>query len=404
MNDIIVLFIALLIIGGIAYTVMNRRQNAAASRSAVIRSQQERDVSAPVVPIAPSQAAAPVMQVPGPAVVEAEPDESPLPIEENDVTGSGEVESPTELPGFEVTANEDEEVDTTEIDTVRAEAVDGDEGMPADETAVSQEAQVTTGEVNHAAIYDDTQPQHDQRFAVTFDNGHKADIVRVSLNTEGKRIAEMLNLSAPQPVIFITGGAGYMSDDDKHLTMEIIRTIAEFAERQNAVVIDGGTESGIMQMIGDARKDAGYAFPLVGVAPMGKVSFPGYRNPKEEAYLEDSHSHFVLVDGEDWGVESEVIIRLTRSLSNDRRLPAVGVLINGGKIASQEVYLAVSKQLPMLILEGSGRFADEVATAFKTGKANQRIIQAILSGGDIQIVSTVEGPDAMRKKLEARFL
>jgi hypothetical protein len=86
-------------------------------------------------------------------------------------------------------------------------------------------------------------------------------------------------------------------------------------------------------------------------------------------------------------------------------MPQVGVLVNGGKIAANEVYLATTKDLnlPMIVLEGSGRFADELATAVRTGKTNQRILQAILAGGDIKLVATVEGPNKLREKLVERF-
>jgi hypothetical protein len=63
----------------------------------------------------------------------------------------------------------------------------------------------------------------------------------------------------------------------------------------------------------------------------------------------------------------------------------------------------VSNAVPIIVLEGSGRFADEVATAFKTGNAKQSILRAILAGGDIQLVATTDGPEAMRARLEARF-
>ena len=71
----------------------------------------------------------------------------------------------------------------------------------------------------------------------------------------------------------------------------------------------------------------------------------------------------------------------------------------------QEVYLATTheRKMSIIVLEGSGRAADDISTAFRTGKANQKILQAILAGGDIQLVGTIEGPDAMRAKLVAKF-
>jgi hypothetical protein len=248
-------------------------------------------------------------------------------------------------------------------------------------------------------------PKHDEIFTVQFENGHTAQAVRVRHDADSQAVLRTLGFAGHSPVIFISGGAGAMSDEDKRLTRNIIQGLVAFADEHNIVVIDGGTESGIMKMIGDTRHELGLTFPLIGVSPLGRVAWPGYDNPQQQAFLEDNHSHFVIVDGEEWGAESTMIVRLTYALAGPDK-PSVGVLINGGKIAMQEVYLATSthRKMPIIVLEGSGRAADEISTAFRTGKSTQRVLKAILSGGDIQLVGTVEGPPAMRKKLEAKFV
>jgi hypothetical protein len=55
------------------------------------------------------------------------------------------------------------------------------------------------------------------------------------------------------------------------------------------------------------------------------------------------------------------------------------------------------------VLEGSGRAADEISTAYRTGKTNQAVLQAILAGGNIELVGTSEGPDGLRRKLAQKF-
>ena len=60
-------------------------------------------------------------------------------------------------------------------------------------------------------------------------------------------------------------------------------------------------------------------------------------------------------------------------------------------------------KIPILVLEGSGRFAQELATAFRTGHANQRILKAIIQGGDIKLLATGEGVETMVEKLESHF-
>jgi hypothetical protein len=248
-------------------------------------------------------------------------------------------------------------------------------------------------------------PDPNKPFDMQFENGQSAHAVRVVANARAAVVCRLLGFKEPSPAIFVSGGASKMSRKDRKHTKEIIEGIAQFAEEHKAVIIDGGTESGIMKMVGDTRGKLGYRFPLIGVSPLGKVSYPGYENPNQEAFLEDSHSHFVLVDGDEWGVESKMIVALTQAIAGKDKKPSVGILINGGKVAMQEVYLASTRRqkMPMIVVEGSGRAADEISTAFRTGKADHTLLQAILSGGDIVLVGTVEGPAAIRLNLMQKF-
>ena len=118
-------------------------------------------------------------------------------------------------------------------------------------------------------------PLYNLPFTVTFANQQVARVLRAVPSANAAMIAGLLGFDKPQPVIFVSGGASGMSEDDQKHTRAIIGEVVRFAEEQGASVIDGGTESGIMKMVGDARSEIGGAFPLVGVAPVGKVSYPG---------------------------------------------------------------------------------------------------------------------------------
>lgn len=244
-------------------------------------------------------------------------------------------------------------------------------------------------------------------FEINFEDGGQALAIKTNAETPMDDIVSALGLQTPAPCIFISGGAGGMSDDDIEKTRVIMdEGIAKFAAQHGITVIDGGTESGVMQMIGEARRNHHYSFPLIGVAPESKVQYPGSNNENSEAELDANHSHFVLVDTDEWGGESQTIIDLTRRICGMKQKHALGILINGGKIAQQDIYLATAQgdqRIPVLVLEGSGRFAEELATAFRTGYANQRILQAIIAGGDIKLLATGEGVETMWEKLEDHF-
>jgi hypothetical protein len=248
-------------------------------------------------------------------------------------------------------------------------------------------------------------PTHNQRFNMRFDNGNIARAVRIAGERQTGAALRALGFMHYSPVIFVSGGAGGMSEEDKAIATRMIEEVCRYAVECNAVIVDGGTESGIMQMLGDVRRRFDLGFPLIGVSPLGKISYPGYKNSNEEAFLEDSHSHFVLVDGEEWGDESKTIVGLTNQLSGYGRRPAIGLLINGGAIALKEIYLATNTQRKMsiIVLEGSGRAADDISTAVRKGNSNQALLQAILKGGDIELVGTADGPEAIRAKLQEKF-
>ena len=77
--------------------------------------------------------------------------------------------------------------------------------------------------------------------------------------------------------------------------------IARAAKNSNALIIDGGTRAGVMELIGLGVADQGHETELIGVAPSGKVTFPGAseaENLQNRATLDPNHSHFVLVTGD----------------------------------------------------------------------------------------------------------
>lgn len=241
-------------------------------------------------------------------------------------------------------------------------------------------------------------------FNITFANGTKAIGVYAPSGTKPEYLRDQLKLTTAAPTLFIVGGAGGMSDEDVKRTQRFIDTIAEFAQQNGLIIIDGGTESGIMQMTGDSRRRGKYTFPLVGIAPLSKVKFPGYDNLKAEGELEDSHSHFILVEGETWGVESSLIQDLARSLSGYGTYPMLGMLINGGNVALGELKMAVERRIPMILLEGSGRAADQVVTAIRTGETSQIMIRQIMAEqADLQFIKTTDSPERVKERLTQRY-
>jgi hypothetical protein len=182
-------------------------------------------------------------------------------------------------------------------------------------------------------------------------------------------------------VIVLVGGAGGMGPRDLETVGEVLRNeVVPIAERRDAVVIDGGTDAGVMRLIGRARSASGGRFPLLGVAAEGTVVDPhaGGAAP-DAAELEPNHTLFLLVPGTRWGDEARWITEVAGVVAGGR--PSVTVLVNGGQIAYTDVDGSLGSGRPVVVLAGSGRTADAIADA-----------RAGDSGGDGRAVEIAASP------------
>jgi hypothetical protein len=137
--------------------------------------------------------------------------------------------------------------------------------------------------------------------------GHlQAPLLRIVDTDEIAAALDSAGLRPDRAVIVLVGGAGGMGGKDFETVAQVLRDeVVPVAERRNAVVIDGGTDSGVMQLIGRARSALGGRFPLIGVAAEGTVLVPGAGTPSPDAVeLEPNHTLFLLVPGMQWGDES----------------------------------------------------------------------------------------------------
>ena len=127
-----------------------------------------------------------------------------------------------------------------------------------------------------------------------------------------------------------------------------------------------------MAMMGEALARDGRGCQLLGIAPAGKVTYPGGpsdANIGDGAPLEPNHSHFVLVEGDEWGGETGTMFKLARALN----VPVATTLINGGPIAGSEALQSVRNGWQLLVIEGSGRFADELSVAVRDGQVTKSV-------------------------------
>jgi hypothetical protein len=240
---------------------------------------------------------------------------------------------------------------------------------------------------------------------IHFLHGNRALFVAPPHDALANDIVRALHIQQPRALIVIAGGAAKMAEDRKrYLTQLFSDGVARAAIQMNAMIIDGGTQSGVMEMVGQGVADHGRTSILLGVAPAGLVTYPGGPELKtdlteETAPLDPNHSHFVLVESEHWGGETDTLFALAKALS--RNIPVVTILANGGHIAQDEVLYTVRNGWPLLIIEGSGRVADEIASL-----RNKRLAaiedeekKEIISQGQISLFPLTGSPSELAKQI-----
>jgi hypothetical protein len=169
---------------------------------------------------------------------------------------------------------------------------------------------------------------------------------------------EELQIPQPKTVIVLVGGAGGIGWLDKFPMRKAVGIVARLAEESQSVVIDGGTQAGIMTEIGKLRKRNRFSFPLIGVVFDNLLM-----QAEPQSVLDPNHTHFIFVPGSDWGDESAWISKIATSIAGEKK--SMTILVNGGKISRQDVENSLMENRPTFVMRGTGRLADEITL---TGK------------------------------------
>jgi hypothetical protein len=200
------------------------------------------------------------------------------------------------------------------------------------------------------------------------------------------------------PVLVLVGGAGGLEADDEAVLTDLIReVVVPVVVGADASVVDGGTHSGIMRAIGSARSDSGAQFQLVGVAAAGTVPSPGDA-ADVEVEVDPNHTHLVVVPGRDWGDESPWLSEVASALSIGH--PSATLLVNGGEIAYADVAHSLTAGRPVIVLAGSGRAADAIASAMTGEQAADERARRIALSPLIRVVS-LNTPETLSAVLAA---
>jgi hypothetical protein len=212
---------------------------------------------------------------------------------------------------------------------------------------------------------------------------------RVGQPADVRSALRALSIRTSRPVIVVVGGAGGMTSDHMARLAGIMERLLHITERRDGVIVDGGTDAGVMRAVGQARKSAGVSVPVIGVAAEGTVLLPGEPAPPDAAPLEPHHSAVILVPGGTWGDESPWLSRVATAIADGR--PSLTLAINGGQITYDDLDHSLQAGRPVVVIAGTGRTADAIAAAAE-GDASQPRAASIAASPDTVIVPLTDPP------------
>lgn len=197
---------------------------------------------------------------------------------------------------------------------------------------------------------------------IRFANRNTAKLIAPPPGAPVSQVISALGLQSPGGLLLMIGN---VSPLDKEIELQLIqlfsRGLARAAADATAAIVTGGRSSGIAAITGRGVADRGHKSPLIGAAPAGKVSYPG--GPADGSIaggeaLESNHSHFVLVEGNEWDEATDTMFELTSALAANKQV--VTVLVNGDDLAKKQILQSVRRGWPIVVIRGSGGLADEI--------------------------------------------
>lgn len=278
-----------------------------------------------------------------------------------------------------------------------------------------------------------------------FDQDHKAHAVVVAPEANVDEVLAALGLTAGYKVILLTGSAAPFDESDKKRNAALFSQGILGAADENTVIIDGATQEGVAELIGQSTSKLDSNQILLGVAPLGKVFLPNTQEDREGKHpLDPNHTHFVLVQADHWQGATKMMFDLAEALASSpspvppspdceleppKPKPRLTMLLVGGSpenVAVEEALVCVQRGWSLMVVEGSGRLADLISQSWKKKERIDRQkkrwwlrpiatfrqrqldqadprLQEILQKGKIQIFSKRDEPLKLKQTMHERL-
>lgn len=240
-------------------------------------------------------------------------------------------------------------------------------------------------------------------FSIDLSDGRCARAVRAAPLASARDVLRLLGIPRPIGTLVVIGGTEQLTPTvAAELRRQLGDAVAAMVLDDDLTVVTGGTDAGVIAILGQGLARRNPRAPVIGVAPAGRVLWRGQTSgPADDAVdLEPGHTHFVLVDGEDWGDETPLLLNIVDELAS--QAPVVVVLASGGSIARRELIGLVERGHRVVVLGDSRRLAGEVATAATGGGAGD-VLDEALARGQVEILPSGAAPVELVARLRQRL-
>ncbi|CAF0987789.1 unnamed protein product [Adineta ricciae] len=226
--------------------------------------------------------------------------------------------------------------------------------------------------------------------------------IRCDINTPPEKIEKLLTeiwkVERPKLLVAVIGGAKYFKMSEG-LEEKFCSKIIDATRQSGAWLLTSGFNAGVVQMIGRTLNNMHLTSLTQHITAIAVTKYGCIRNnsdivqkidPQAKEYeestrkgkhdLEPNHSHYILLDDgtrhQYRGIQDRLSVfmrtiskgknmerdssrNLNRSgLDTSNQVPAVTLLVEGGKDSIISVYHSLKNNIPVIIVKGSGRAAD----------------------------------------------
>jgi hypothetical protein len=218
----------------------------------------------------------------------------------------------------------------------------------------------------------------------------------VVLATPDERVSRAdLGVTRDRPVLAVVGTTNDLEPELAETLFPFLVAAVRAAARAGAVIVTGGTDSGVFHLLGLAlaaahEKPAG----VVGVAP-GALIADGESTTDGRTPIDPQLTALVRAPGESWGDETPPLSRIVSTIAGGR--PSVALLVGGGDGTRVEVIEHLLRHRTIVVLEGSGRLADALARGLSSSSDSD--LRALVATGDVRVVDMTRSPSDLEETL-----